>query len=111
MVRRWALRALLLVMMAQLAGHALQGERGLLAWAQQRARVAALQSELAQSAARREALEAVAARLREPTLDLDYVEERARALAGMAFPGDILVPAQALAQDARAAVDGRRARS
>ena len=75
---------------------ALAGESGLIAWAGEKRRLAALETELAETRATLARLEDRAARLRDETLDLDYLDERARALLGMGRPGEIVVPAAAL---------------
>jgi cell division protein FtsB len=97
-LRRWTPTLAIALGIGYFAGHALTGESGLIAWAGDKTRLAALESELVEVRALRLELEARAARLREETLDLDYVDERARALLGMGRPGEIVVPAAALAQ-------------
>jgi cell division protein FtsB len=102
----WAPTALLCFAIFYFAGHALTGEKGVIAWMGYKARIADLESEIERTSADVRALEERAARLREATLDLDYLEERARILVGVADPRDIIVPASALPQD----VDARRGR-
>ncbi len=103
-VLSWTPTALLCCAILYFAGHALTGEKGVIAWMGYQARISDLDVEIARTAADVRELETRAARLREATLDLDYLEERARILVGVADPRDILVPASALP----AAVDGRR---
>ena len=97
-LRRWTPSVFLAAAIAYFAGHALTGESGLIAWMSAKHRLAALEAELAEVSAERGDLEDRAARLREETLDLDYLEERARALVGVARPDDIVVPASARAK-------------
>jgi cell division protein FtsB len=71
--------------------HAVQGDRGLLAWLSKsneaeelRARVAALKGE-------RAALEHKVERLRPESLDLDLLDERARAVLNLSSPDEIII--------------------
>lgn len=95
-IRRWTPTLAIAAGIAYFAGHALSGENGLLAWAGAKHRIAALEAELTETRALHARLEDRAARLREDTLDLDYLDERARALLGLGRPGDVVVPAAAL---------------
>lgn len=61
--------------------HAVQGDRGMLAWLRVNQQLEAAQQELAQSAAERTALERRVALLSNSSLDLDMLEERARRYA------------------------------
>lgn len=61
-----------------LAAHAVTGHQGLLAFVDLQAQERALESRVASLDSERDALEARAARLRPETLDLDYLDERAR---------------------------------
>ncbi len=63
-----------------LGAHAVTGRQGLVAYVELQARERVLVSQLATLAAERAALEARAARLQPATLDLDYLDERARVL-------------------------------
>lgn len=92
-VRRWTTSLAIAAGIAYFGGHALTGQSGLLAWANYKHRIGELTAELDQTVAMRADLEARAERLRDDTLDLDYVEERARVLLGMGHPSDIVVPA------------------
>ncbi|MDZ4760552.1 MAG: septum formation initiator family protein [Alphaproteobacteria bacterium] len=71
--------------------HALAGDQGLAAWTRLQAREEAIIAELAQMATEREALDTSLARLREATLDLDYVEEIARVKLSYTRPDELLV--------------------
>lgn len=89
--------------------HGLTGEAGLAAWTETRRELARLDAEHERLALQRAALEDRARRLREATLDLDFLEERARDLAMVARPDEIIIPAEALTA-ARAPVDPDAAR-
>jgi cell division protein FtsB len=71
--------------------HALTGEQGLLNWVVVRAEIAEVESELVLARAEREDLQASVERLSDDTLDLDYVEERARAVLNVAHPRDFII--------------------
>ena len=92
-ISRWTPTFAILAGIAYFAGHALTGEAGLIAWMGYKHRLAALDAELAVAASEHAGLEERAARLRDETLDLDYLEERARVLVGVGRPDDIIVPA------------------
>lgn len=78
-------------MIAYFGYHAMTGDQGVLNWLVVEAEIDAVEIELAQARAERQALETTAARLRSDSLDLDYVEERARDLLNVAHPRDIIV--------------------
>jgi cell division protein FtsB len=61
-----------------LGAHAVTGRQGLVAYVDLQAKERALEAHVAALEAERERLEARAARLRPETLDLDYLDERAR---------------------------------
>jgi cell division protein FtsB len=61
-----------------LGAHAVTGRQGLVAYVDLQAQERALESRVAALGAERDALEARAERLRPGTLDLDYLDERAR---------------------------------
>lgn len=63
-----------------LGAHAVTGRQGLLAYVDLQAQERALSERLADLGAEQAALEARAARLSPTTLDLDYLDERARVL-------------------------------
>jgi cell division protein FtsB len=96
---RWTPTLAILAGIAYFACNALRGENGLIAWAAEKRKIAALGADLAKAKATHADLETRAARLREDTLDPDYLEERARALVGLGRPGDIVVPARAREAD------------
>jgi cell division protein FtsB len=61
-----------------LGAHAVTGRQGLVAYVDLQAQERALESRMAALEMERDTLEARAARLRPETLDLDYLDERAR---------------------------------
>jgi cell division protein FtsB len=71
--------------------HAFQGDRGIPAWVQLRQDVAAAEHRLAASTAEREALAGRVARLKGDSLDPDLLEERARVMAGLVRPDEVVV--------------------
>ncbi len=73
--------------------HAFHPEQGFVRYAQVNARIAQIEMELAEVRAERMRLEDRAARLSPSSgeLDLDYVEERARAVLNFAHPHEIIV--------------------
>ena len=73
------------------AFHALTGERGLLLATQRRAALAEKRQELAQLRAERQALEVKAHYLRNDSLSLDLLEERAHEELGFIAPGDYVI--------------------
>jgi len=94
-MKRWAPTFALVAAIGYFSAHALTGERGLVAWAGYKHRLDGLEIQLVSVEAERQGLETRAARLRDASLDLDYLDERARALLGVGAPGDILIPARA----------------
>ncbi len=71
--------------------HGLTGEQGALAWAGYKTRIAELEAELAIIQAEREQLENRASRLRDASLDLDLVDERARELLNVSAPDEYVI--------------------
>lgn len=71
--------------------HALTGEQGVLNWLVVEAEIREAETELAVATAERELLEETAARLRSDSLDLDYLEERARDVLNVAHPREFIV--------------------
>ncbi|MEO0819990.1 MAG: septum formation initiator family protein [Pseudomonadota bacterium] len=70
---------------------AVEGERGLRALNEAEAQKAALQRELAVAQAERAEVANRVRRLGEAYLDLDLLDERARAVLGLARPGEVLI--------------------
>ena len=71
--------------------HAVQGDRGILAWLRVTQHLEAAQVELAQSATDRAALEQRVALLNNSSLDLDMLEERARIMLNFSDPDDVVI--------------------
>lgn len=72
--------------------HARHGERGLIAFEQRTADIAAARAELARVEAERDAMERRVHGLRGGQLDRDQLDERARALLNMAGRDEIVLP-------------------
>lgn len=90
-IKRLGLSFFLAVAIAYFGYHALTGEQGVLNWIVVKNDTRIAQAELEAARAEREALEITAARLRSDSLDLDYVEERARHILNVAHPRDYIV--------------------
>lgn len=73
-----------------LAGNAVSGQQGLLAYVDLQEQEQELTQRLASLEAERGSLEARAARLRPETLDLDYLDERARITLAAGDPDEIV---------------------
>ena len=71
--------------------HAVQGDRGILAWLRVTQQLEAAQVELTQSAIDRAALEQRVALLNNSSLDLDMLEERARIMLNFSDPDDVVI--------------------
>lgn len=86
---------------AYFAYHAVQGERGLLAWLKLSQQVQETEASLDRIKAKRMRLEARVRLLRPDSLDPDLLEERARATLGLAHPDDVVIYDGAKAPRAR----------
>jgi len=73
-----------------LTAHAVTGQQGLVAHWELAAQERALSAELETLRAERTALDARAARLRPESLDLDYLDEKARALLAAGADGELV---------------------
>jgi cell division protein FtsB len=71
--------------------HAVQGDRGLLAWLSKSNEAEELRAEVAALKAERAALEHRVVRLRSESLDLDLLDERARAVLNLSAPDEIVI--------------------
>jgi cell division protein FtsB len=80
-----------MVAIGYFAYHAVQGERGLIAWWEIRAELAYAQSILEGYQADRRKIEHRARLLESNTLDGDMLEERARVVLGLGYAGEIIV--------------------
>lgn len=78
---------------AYFAYHAVEGDRGLLAWIQLEQEVEAAQAELTKVARMRETLAHQAELLRSEALDPDMLDERARAVLGLVRRDEIIIVA------------------
>jgi cell division protein FtsB len=76
---------------AYFAYHAIEGDRGLLAWMQLTQDVEATQAELDKMVHTREALDHQTNLLRSEALDPDMLDERARAVLGLVRKDDIII--------------------
>ena len=86
--------------------HAVQGDRGILAWMQVNQQIKSAQAELNKSDDAREAMEQRVALLSNSSLDLDMLEERARVMLNFSHPDDVVIftnraPAASAAQPAK----------
>src|SRR5262249_49303909 len=72
--------------------HAVQGDRGLVAWWKLRYELEQVQAEHQDTSAQRDALEHRVSLLRPESLDPDMLEERARIMLGFVHPDDRIVP-------------------
>lgn len=70
---------------------AMTGQRGLLSWQQRKDALAESQKQLAQLQTQRHDLEVQAKLLRDGSLSLDLLDERARQLLGYADPQDYVI--------------------
>lgn len=79
-------------LMAYFTYHAMQGDRGLIAWWNLRYEIEQVDTELLQVATQKEVLEHRVSLLRPESLDRDMLEERARLMLGAIHPQDVIVP-------------------
>ena len=80
-----------MTMVVYFAYHAVQGDRGLIAMAQLRQDVSALQAQVLDVRDERMNLDAKVFALRPESIDPDLLEERARFLLGYGFEDEVLV--------------------
>ena len=71
--------------------HAVQGDRGILAWFRVNQQLEQSHQDLAATTEQREALEQRVALLSNSSLDLDMLEERARVMLNFSHPDDVVV--------------------
>jgi cell division protein FtsB len=72
--------------------NAVQGDRGLVAFAQRQDLLAQAQADQAKARTERDAWDRRAAGLRSRHIDADTLDERARAMLNLADPTDVIVP-------------------
>jgi len=96
-LKRFSLTAGLAMLIAYFGYHAMNGEQGVYNHARIQIQIAAVEAELAATRAQRERMEDRVARLDERTgaVDVDYLEERARAVLRFAHPREIVVLTEA----------------
>lgn len=71
--------------------HAVQGDRGILAWLRVNQQLDMAHQELSATTAEREAMERRVSLLSNSSLDLDMLEERARVMLNFSHPDDVVV--------------------
>src|SRR3954465_11295620 len=71
--------------------HAVQGDRGILAWMQVNQQIKVAEAQLTKSDDEREAMEQRVALLSNSSLDLDMLEERARIMLNFSHPDDLVI--------------------
>src|SRR5512145_3022592 len=71
--------------------HAVQGDRGILAWRRVNQQLEAAHAELDTTSAQRAAIEQRVALLSNSSLDLDMLEERARVMLNFSDPDDLVI--------------------
>jgi cell division protein FtsB len=71
--------------------HAVQGDRGLMAWWNLRFEIERANTELAKVSTEKKVLEHRVALLRPESLDPDMLEERARIMLGALGPNDLII--------------------
>ena len=71
--------------------HAVQGDRGIVAWMQLNQQIRVAEDELAKTDAERQEMEQRVALLSNTSLDLDMLEERARVMLNFAHPDDLVI--------------------
>ena len=71
--------------------HAVQGDRGILAWMQVNQQIKVAEAQLTKSGDEREAVEQRVALLSNSSLDLDMLEERAQVMLNFAHPDDLVI--------------------
>lgn len=71
--------------------HAVQGDRGIMAWFRVNQQLEQARQELAATTEERAALEQRVALLSNSSLDLDMLEERARVMLNFSYPDDVVV--------------------
>ncbi len=80
-----------ITLFAYFAYHAVQGDRGLIAWWKLGQQVETAQARFDETLAKRQAFAHRVGLLRPDALDRDLLEERARLLLGMAHPDDVVI--------------------
>jgi len=89
--KAFLLPAIIGVLILYFSYHALAGDQGLAAWTELQNEEGKLEGEIVRLKAEKTVLEASLVRLRDTTLDLDYVEEIARTKLSYVRPDELLV--------------------
>ena len=71
--------------------HAVQGDRGIVAWMQLNQQIRVADDELSKTDHERQEMEQRVALLSNTSLDLDMLEERARVMLNFAHPDDLVI--------------------
>ena len=71
--------------------HAVQGDRGIVAWMQLNQQIRVAETEFAKTDAERQEMEQRVALLSNTSLDLDMLEERAQVMLNFAHPDDLVI--------------------
>jgi cell division protein FtsB len=71
--------------------HAVQGDRGIVAWMQLNQQIRVAEDELTKTDVERQEMEQRVALLSNSSLDLDMLEERARVMLNFAHPEDLVI--------------------
>ena len=71
--------------------HAVQGDRGIVAWMQLNQQIRVADTELAKTDTERQDMEQRVALLSNSSLDLDMLEERAQVMLNFAHPDDLVI--------------------
>jgi cell division protein FtsB len=79
-------------MMVYFGYHAVQGDRGLIAWWNLRYELEKTEADLERVTVQKQALENRVALLRPQSLDRDMLEERARLMLGAVHTDDLIIP-------------------
>lgn len=89
-MRRAAAPLLCVLVLFYLGFHAVSGDRGAVAYLKESRRLASLKAELEQVKAEHEAVDNKVRRLSDKSLDLDLLDERARAVLGLAGKNEVV---------------------
>lgn len=81
-----------LTLLAYFSWNAMEGDRGLRAYAQRQEELKLAQADLARAEAERDTWERRVSGLRSSRLDIDTLDERARAMLNLAEPTELVVP-------------------
>jgi cell division protein FtsB len=94
MAKAFLLPAAIGALMIYFCYHALSGDQGLAAWAELQTEEAELEEQIVTLKEQRADIHASLARLRDSTMDLDFVEEIARTKLSYVRPDELLVSAR-----------------